>query len=165
MKSVPKISLQFSTETNIGSRILHYYDHTWCSHVDAVLPNGGLLGAKGIGGVKIRDGKRLAKTLVVELETTPEKRKRFYDFCRDQIGKPYDFWGILAFAFNRNWRDDDSWFCSELISAALEYSGFFPYNICAAHSKITPQNLLLMVNMFTPIKDPTVHRKFLLFNR
>jgi len=39
------------------------------------------------------------------------------EFARAQIGKPYDQTAILGFVFHRNWAEDDSWFCSELIEA------------------------------------------------
>src|SRR6476660_9668360 len=112
------IRLQFATENNIASWTLHWFDHTWCSHVDAVMPEGGLLGAKYCGGVCIRPNEGFTKTLMVELPTTQEICEDFYQFCRSQLGKPYDVLAITAFAFGREWRDNSDWFCSELIAAA-----------------------------------------------
>ena len=149
-----KIILQFSTQKNIGSKILHVFDHIWCSHVDAVLPEGGLLGAKWHGGVTIRPNKGFVKKLVVELPTTAEIETRFYDFLKLQLGKPYDWQGILAFVVDRHWDEDDSWFCSELIGAALQYSGFLPYKLFSTANKITPQDLMVMCNMFVEIGEP-----------
>jgi len=151
-----RIKLQFSTEANIGSKILHYYDHVWASHVDAVLTDGKLLGAKYFGGVMARRNVGFTKTLLVELPTDQRTHDAFYDFCYAQVGKPYDMGAIIAFAFERDWQQHDSWFCSELIAAALQESGFLPYPLFAGHNKITPQNLLIMCNMFTPIHHPII---------
>ena len=32
---------------------------------------------------------------------------------QEKFGKPYDNTAIWGFAFGRNWREKDSWFCSE----------------------------------------------------
>ena len=149
-----KIVLQFSTENNIGSKILHYYDHVWCSHVDAVMQDGGLLGAKLLGGVCIRKNQGFDKSLIVELPTTPEIYDKFYNFCQNQIGKPYDLVSLWAFVIERDITDDDSWFCSELIVVALDKAGYFPYPLFTKYNKVTPQNLLLLLNAFVPIGDP-----------
>ncbi len=150
------IQIQFSTETNIASKVCHYYDHVWCSHVDAVMPNGGLLGAKLLGGVKIRPNVGFHKTLLVELPTTVEIYDGFYSFLRHQLGKPYDLGSIFAFMTNRDLKDDDSWFCSELIVVALAKSGYLPYPLFAKYNKITPQDLMILLNAFVPIGEPTV---------
>lgn len=56
--------------------------------------------------------------------------------ARSQIGKPYDKTAILGFVANRDWQEDDSWFCSELIAwAAVEYLPFTPELM----HRITPQ--------------------------
>jgi hypothetical protein len=70
-------------------------------------------------------------------------QKKFYEaFLLDQVNKPYDTEAIWAFLFNRNWREPDSWICSELQSAAGEASGIFPPLYLAAN-KITPVSCAL----------------------
>ena len=68
---------------------------------------------------------------------SPLQEKAYHDFLLGQVGKPYDDEAILAFFFNRNWREKDSWICSELQAAAGEFSGIFPQLYLAAN-KITP---------------------------
>ena len=46
------------------------------------------------------------------------------DFARAQVGKPYDKWGIVGFAFGRDWQDDSDWYCSELLGTTLDRGGF-----------------------------------------
>ncbi len=41
-------------------------------------------------------------------------------FAHAQVGKPYDYTAIAGFLARRDWREDDSWFCSELQAAAFE---------------------------------------------
>lgn len=43
--------------------------------------------------------------------------------ARTQIGKPYDWRGVLGIAARRRWQDTDSWFCSEFIAWACARGG------------------------------------------
>ena len=36
-----------------------------------------------------------------------------------QVGRPYDYRGVLGFPLRGDWQADDSWFCSELVAAAI----------------------------------------------
>jgi len=89
---------------------------------------------------------------IVYLPTTKRIHDDFYDFLYEQCGKKYDYWSLIAYAANRDWRADDSWFCSELIAAGLEVSGYFPYRLSNDVNKISPSDLLLLcsvcVNLF-----------------
>jgi len=40
-----------------------------------------------------------------------------------QVGKKYDFGGVLRFVTRWRKEQDDKWFCSELVFAALKYAG------------------------------------------
>ncbi len=153
------IILQFSTQKNFASKILHWFDHVWCSHVDAVMDNPEnenhyLLGAKLLGGVCFRPNEGFTKTLMVEIPCFYEQQLGFERFLREQIGKPYDLNGIYSFMINRDWREDDSWYCSELMAAGLEKCGLLRYPLYT--KQVTPQNLLLLCNTFTKIGEPTI---------
>jgi hypothetical protein len=101
------------------------------SHVDCMLPDGRLLGARSdwVGGappgVRIRPSGYEAwkRRVVFELASTPAQEKLFYDFLMAQVGKPYDKLAIFSFIADRDWRDDSAWFCSELAAAASEHAG------------------------------------------
>jgi uncharacterized protein YycO len=47
------------------------------------------------------------------------------EYARSQVGKKYDFKGAfgLAIAPDRDWTEDDSWFCFELTAATLAKAG------------------------------------------
>ena len=38
----------------------------------------------------------------------------------DQLGKPYDWSAIWSWFGSRDWQEEDSWFCSELVARAAE---------------------------------------------
>lgn len=148
------ITLHFSATDGISSGAIKAFERGWCSHVDAVLPDGTLLGARSdtIGGappgVQIRhpDYELWTATETLQLLSPAVMENRFTDWLHDQIGKPYDKEAILAFAVGRDWRQPDSWFCSELMAAALEECGWFPHPLSDIASHITPRDLLLLVS-------------------
>ena len=136
------------------------------SHVDIVIPphyltptdgveinKSALLGARSdsIGGkppgVQIRPwdyGKSTwIRQVYMELEATPAQEAAFFAYARSQIGKPYDKLAIVAFFIARNWRDEDAWFCDELLLACTEQCGRCP-------------ELYLPVNKFNPTTAATI---------
>lgn len=142
------IRLQFVACGDAASAAIKIFSRGWCSHVDCVLTDGTLLGARIDGGVQIRPPDYESFDLVerVCLDVAPAAEARYYDFLRRQIGKPYDKLAIVAFAAERNWRTPDAWFCSELAAAALEDSGWFPKPVAASVSEITPRDLLILTS-------------------
>lgn len=139
------IRLQFIGMADPASRLIEWFSAGHFSHVDAVMPDGTLLGARSdsVGGkppgVQIRPQgyEKFQSQVVFEIPTTPEQETKFYSFLRSQLGKHYDKEAIFGFIFDRDWREQDSWICSELQSAALEASGIVPQLYVAAN-KITP---------------------------
>ncbi|MGH7099502.1 MAG: hypothetical protein ACREE4_17820 [Stellaceae bacterium] len=71
-------------------------------------------------------------------------------FARFQIGKPFDWAAVFAFAFDRDWRCENAWFCSELVAAALEIGGFWarPWTFPCRANKIDPDDLLLLLGPY-----------------
>lgn len=122
------------------------------SHVDVVMRHGMLLGSRSdsVGGqppgVHIRDQDYAPwrRRVVISLDSTEAEELAFYRFLNDQLGKPYDKVGILGFVGNRSWHEEDSWFCSELVAAALEEAGVLPKLFVPAN-KITPNELAVLL--------------------
>lgn len=55
-----------------------------------------------------------------EIVNFPVKNKQdSVAFARNQIGKKYDYLGIVSFIAHRNLEDRDKYFCSELVAAAI----------------------------------------------
>lgn len=116
------------------------------------MPDGSLLGARSdrIGGkppgVQVRPANyaRWPLRVVYSLDVLPWQEETFYGFLDAQIGKPYDKLAIWAFVLNRNWRDVDSWICSELQARALEIAGVLRPSLLPVN-KITPVMLAELV--------------------
>lgn len=70
----------------------------WASHVEALMPDGALLGAHYDGGVEARprdyDKGQWSKELYVRVPCDPAAVQAFEDFLIAQIGKPYDMGAI-----------------------------------------------------------------------
>lgn len=127
------------------------------SHVDAVVPTPGgpdaLLGARADRtdgappGVWVRDQgyADFATRVVFEIPADGNQETLWRSFLASQIGKPYDREAIWAFAFGRDWREPDSWVCSELQARALEVAGISDCFYLACN-KITPVALALAIS-------------------
>jgi uncharacterized protein YycO len=144
------VQLQFVCENAFLSDVIAWFSQGHFSHVDAILPDGNLLGARSdrVGGqppgVRIRPPGYVdfSHRVVMTVPATAAQETAFYNFLHQQVGKPYDMAAIWAFAFDRNWREPDSWICSELQSAAGEAAGIFRPLYLAAN-KITPVSCAL----------------------
>lgn len=153
------IRLQFSRQSGTSSSLIAWFGKGEFSHVDCICPSGLLFGARSdntpLPGVQARepDYATFIKKVIFEIPSSHNQDILFYDFLMKQLGKPYDKWAILGFVTGRYWRENDSWICSELQAAALEYAGIVP-KLCLATSKIDPVSLALTVSA---IKGTTYH--------
>ena len=155
------ITLAFFSGTGISSRAIEWFSAGNLSHVAAVMPDGNYLDSRSdcegaaAPGVQIRpraiEGKEEAVRFVIPC--TEQQEKLFWEFLHSQVGKPYDVPGILAFVTNRDWREPDSWFCSELDSAALEYAGIVKRLYLPAN-KVTPVALALVASVLGTAQAP-----------
>jgi hypothetical protein len=135
------ITLQFSTTKHISSKAIQFFTWSWASHVDFVLPNGKLFGALATqdgGGVRLHDAENYTRIERFQVDA-PES---IIDIAMTQEGKPYDWAGIFGLVLReRNWEDDDKWFCSELVAWSFKQGGFPLLN--ETTSRITPRDLLI----------------------
>lgn len=57
------------------------------------------------------------------------QKQKVYDFLNRQLGKKYDYLGLLAFLWRKNeWQNPDKWFCSELLLAAMQEARVYGVN-------------------------------------
>ncbi len=142
-----KLTYQFATEDSIASAIIRWYTWSPFSHVDLVLPDGSLLGARLKGGVQIRQPgyAKFTKTARYCVEVEEDQANMLYNIARLQVGKPYNTRAILAFAFE-DYPDAGgaSWDCSELQIWLLFKIGIKALNLNPEHvNRITPRDLLM----------------------
>jgi hypothetical protein len=151
---MPAITKQFSTEgDDFESLAIRWGQHSPDSmpftHVDLVMPEGGLLGARTDGGVLLRhsDYANFTHVLVLAILVTQAQEDAYYAFARAQLGKPYDISAIVAFGapgVERNWLQGSAWFCSELDAAAMGAAGLLMTVLAANVNKISPYDDVLM---------------------
>jgi hypothetical protein len=145
------IVLRFVTGNSFVSAAIQRAEYGfWASHVEALMPDGTLLGAHIDGGVQARtrdyDKGQFTRERFVNIDAAPDVCDRFHAFLRSQLGKPYDTTAIAAFVAARDWQEKDSWFCSELQAAALVGCGWFTAPLATEFNHITPRDLLLIVS-------------------
>jgi uncharacterized protein YycO len=63
--------------------------------------------------------------------------------ARGQVGKPYDLTALFGLLMHRDWQEDDSWFCSELVAWVFAQGGTPLFRPEAMH-RITPQHLWML---------------------
>ena len=150
------IQLRFVTSNDAISAAIRAAEYGfWASHVEALMPDGTLLGAHVEGGVMARprdyDKGRFTREEFVPIDVSDAMENDFHAFLRRQLGKPYDVQAILAFLAQRDWQSPGAWFCSELQAAALSYCGWFASHLATEFNHITPRDLLLIVSGRVPV--------------
>ena len=129
---------------------------TWCdySHVDFLLRDGTYLGAIPFPGVCVH-GMTYSTEAFYRYECDEETSQKIIDFANSQIGKHYDYSGIVGFAARRDWQEEDSWFCSELIASAFNKSNVKIFDENAF--KISPRDIAVNP-LFKQIDKPNYAR-------
>jgi uncharacterized protein YycO len=126
-----RITLQFSATNGPISRLIRWRTHSHFSHVDFVLADGRLLGsqfkAKGGDGVRLRIPRyeKFNRIALYHVDVPDEVGEKAMCWARSQIGKPYDLEGALGIFFGqRDWHEDDSWFCFEYVAEAFDQAKY-----------------------------------------
>jgi hypothetical protein len=132
-----KIKLRFSADDGWISRIIRFFTWSKFSHVDYVFTDGSLFSAHPCG-VSFKDRNPNEIEEYFEMEVTD--KKVIEKFLFQQINRPYDWKAIFGMPLRRNWQEEDNWFCSELIAAAIQCdTKLFNEDI----SRITPRDLYI----------------------
>ena len=140
--------------TSVLSRLIRW--RTWSDYTHAawLFQDGSVIEAWK-GGVTHAPGilSAHAPDTVVHLyalNLTIEQRWAVQDFLIAQIGKPYDYAGILGFLTASKTENPNRWFCSELLFAALKQA---KVNLLARIPawKVTPGLLAL-----SPLLQPSL---------
>lgn len=150
-------TLRFVTTGSLVSDAIRKFEYGfWASHVEALMPDGTLLGAHVDGGVVARprdyDKGEFTRELFVDIWMVEAQERSFFDFLRLQLGKPYDVTAIAGIVAQRDWQEPDSWFCSELQAAALRACGWFATDLATELNHLTPRDLLLIISGRVDVK-------------
>lgn len=76
--------------------------------------------------------KRYPKHIIIDIPHIGDFQRRLIE----QLGKPYDWGGIVKFVFRRDWSNPNKWFCSEYVAHA---SGIFNPKFT---DRVSPQDIL-----------------------
>lgn len=131
---IQPLTIKFSLVRGRGwtSQLISWFGGGGYSHIDTITPQGMYRGARSdsIGGQppgfwdRPAHYEKWARQTIFTLPVTPTQFDAYWRFSDAQLGKPYDSRGLVeSFIFGRDWRQDDSWFCSEIVAAALENAG------------------------------------------
>ncbi len=157
------IVLQFGTcATSWQSTLICRMSHSPFSHVDYVCADGSLLGASDSPespiiegnphGVAVRPPDYQEFAIRRRAVIVTDKAAEFDKHMRSQLGAPFDSDALYAFfsapLLSRDWREPTKWFCSELVSWSLESAGLFPYALLVAKNRVSPSDLLLLLNPY-----------------
>jgi uncharacterized protein YycO len=94
------------------------------SHVGLLLPDGSVIEAwqgSGVRKTTLKDWKGV-DAFTVEGASYSQWESAI-SFATAQVGKGYDYWGIVRFISRGNMPDNDKWFCSELVFDAFAAAG------------------------------------------
>lgn len=138
------ITVVFTRRRRIGSALIRTWMHSRFSHCAFVVPGGDtVIEASWPGGVRERSlADLVAESSHREFVRIPCRSPTAALLAaRRQLGKPYDWRGVLGFWLRRNWQRDDAFLCSELIAWILWSIGE-PAFRREAH-RVSPESLYL----------------------
>jgi hypothetical protein len=142
-------------DTGVSSRLIEWFGGGGWSHFANVLADGTIIDARSdrVAGAPPGVQRRPARYLDSErkwvlLQLGAEHQyEPWVNALVSQLGKPYDQIGIWDFAtgsvYDRNWRDQSAWFCSELGVWAQEQAQMCP-RLPGPVFRITPGAALLL---------------------
>ena len=94
------------------------------SHAAILLPDGKIIESWQGDGVRIKELKNWDNIDAFYVKgMSDEQWDKAIWFAKKQIGKKYDYIAILRFITRTKHPDNQTWFCSELVFAALLYAG------------------------------------------
>lgn len=114
------------------------------SHVALMCDAATVLEATGAQGVTKTPLDKLVERsteyCIVEVNVPRGTFNKLKTAGQSQLGKKYDWWGILGLSLNRNWQDPSDWWCSEYVAWMFEQAGSPLIRAEAVH-RVTPEDL------------------------
>ena len=138
------MKLILCTKLGFSSALLRFVMWSKWSHV-AIL-HGGYVTDTTLwqGGVKTHTSEEFfAHYSAYELRDIEVDEESALLWLAQQNGKKYDWTALLSFVVQRDWQQDDKWFCSELAEAMISKFGKPRFRASAA--RITPRHQEMLV--------------------
>lgn len=148
------IVIRFVHGIGLTDWAIQKYTWSYWNHVELWTP-AGYLGAQPDGGVKVRPYNYLGTSVTEAFRCIDigDKEPAFWQWAHAQIGKPYDWTAIFGLVARRDWKEDDSWYCSEYIAADFAQVGVpivHPFD--NQSYKITPRDIGLSTLLIDTVK-------------
>ena len=110
--------------SGLVAKLIQWQTRSAFAHAAIMLPDGRTIGALTKGGVQFCPVNEDPGVVAFEVEgMTADQWKTACGFAAKQIGEKYDWWGIIRFVSRESMPDNDRWFCSELVFAAIQAAG------------------------------------------
>lgn len=141
---IEQVYLVFCNSRMPLSPIIRMVTNGRWSHVALLSDANAVLEATGSHGV----GKTPLESLVarsteyciVEVNVPRGTFNKLKKAGESQLGKKYDWWGILGLSLNRDWQENSNWWCSEYVAWMFEQAGSPLVRADAVH-RVTPEDL------------------------
>lgn len=106
------------------SRLIRWQTRGGYSHAAILFADGVLVESMQFVGVRARtyDPAEGADEFEIS-DITASQIARVREFLTEHLGCGYDYWAIIRFIDRARMPDNDRWFCSELVFAALRLAG------------------------------------------
>jgi uncharacterized protein YycO len=139
------LRMMFTNSNKIGSFLIRWVTWSDYSHT-ALLIDDTRIAHADFSGVHVEDIQSLKdrskKWMIVEYEY--DKVDEVIQACLEQVGKPYDYSGIVGILLrNVDLQDDSKWWCSEYPAGGCKKAGK-PMFQDEYMSRITPQHWLML---------------------
>ena len=144
------ITLEFSRSPGLVGQVIRTATWSEWDHVSFVAPGGTLLSALPGRGVTL--APRTAGAVWQRFEIGSPSA--IYRRALGQIGKPYDWSAVIGIGLHRDWREEDSFFCSELVAWAFEVTGW-PLLRADRLNRITPRDLAMSPLLIPADRHPS----------
>lgn len=108
----------------IISALIRWQTRSVYSHAAILMPDGNIIESwqgEGVRTKKLTDWSNIDQFEVVGM--TREQWIYAIEFARLQIGRGYDYLGVIRFVSRKSLPANKRWFCSELVFAALKQVG------------------------------------------
>lgn len=148
----------FRRGMGLASWAIGYFGSGYYSHVDVITPSGKMRGARSdvitTRGTVVPSGYydrpfdyEVPFVLdIFEMDIPDSQERLYWQFSDRQLGKPYDSRGIWGIALGRrDWRQTDSWFCSEEVAANCEFASIIR-PLWSGYNSIDPGEMALILS-------------------